>query len=188
MGETPVMMSASWLALTSGVQRSLSVSKRRGQPVICDSEPAKDVSDEEEDEGRAVETDAREGDAPEGHFCSLKVEEVHQLDRLALAESAVVDPLGLVVQLELDGEDLDVFCPRSEADEVGQLRLIAVDSQKKDKILTKVDLLGAGAWCWRRSDCPSVLEAKEPLEKVERVLVDVQPEGKDLGLSGEEEA
>lgn len=54
-------------------------------------------------------TYAREGDPSKRHLCSLKVEEVHQLDRLALAESAVVDPLGLVVQLELDREDLDVF-------------------------------------------------------------------------------
>lgn len=45
----------------------------------------------------------------EGHLRGVKVEKVHQLDRLAFSQSGKVDPLRLIVELELDREDLNVF-------------------------------------------------------------------------------
>lgn len=43
------------------------------------------------------------------HLGTLKVEKVHELDRSALAQRRVVDTLGLVVEFQLYGEDLDTF-------------------------------------------------------------------------------
>jgi len=46
---------------------------------------------------------------PKRHLGAIKVEKVHQLDRLALPQGGIVDALGLVVELELDWEDLHEF-------------------------------------------------------------------------------
>jgi hypothetical protein len=46
---------------------------------------------------------------PQGHLRGIKVEKVHQFDCLAFSQSGKVDPLRLVVELELDREDLNVF-------------------------------------------------------------------------------
>ena len=37
------------------------------------------------------------------------MEEIHQLDRPTLAQRSKVDPFRLVIELELDREDFDVF-------------------------------------------------------------------------------
>jgi len=49
---------------------------------------------------------------PERHLGPVEVKEVHELGGLAAAQRVVVDPLGLVVELELDGQDLDALCER----------------------------------------------------------------------------
>jgi len=108
------------------------------------------------------------------------VEEVHQLHRLAFSKSSVVDAFRLVVQLELDREDLDVFCKRNCSSQSD------LNSARKGvKIgLTKVDLLALGSRSWSRRDCSTILEAEESLEEIESVLVDVKTKGKDFGLTG----
>jgi hypothetical protein len=44
------------------------------------------------------------------HLCPVEVEKVHQLDRFAFAQRGEIHSFGLVIQLELDREDFDVFC------------------------------------------------------------------------------
>lgn len=44
------------------------------------------------------------------HFGAVEVEEVHELDRLAVAKSAVVHTARLVVKLEVDWEDFHMLC------------------------------------------------------------------------------
>lgn len=44
------------------------------------------------------------------HFRPVKVEEVHELGRLARSERVEVDALGLVIDLQLDRHDFDSFC------------------------------------------------------------------------------
>lgn len=46
---------------------------------------------------------------PQGHFGTVKVEKVHELHRLAFAQGGKIDAFRLVVELELDRVDLDVF-------------------------------------------------------------------------------
>lgn len=46
----------------------------------------------------------------ERHFGPVEVEEVHELDRLAVPKSAVVDAAWLVVELEVNWEDFHMFC------------------------------------------------------------------------------
>lgn len=48
------------------------------------------------------------------HFRTIKVEEVHELDGPTIAQSSKVHPLRLVVQLDFNRVDLDVFCGSSE--------------------------------------------------------------------------
>ena len=48
-------------------------------------------------------------DMSQGHFCSIEVEEVHQLYSLALPKSTVIDTPWLVVQFQVDGEYLGHF-------------------------------------------------------------------------------
>lgn len=78
MGDTPEMISAIWLALTSGVQVSCNVVDRRSHPAIYESA---EITPYIEPEG----TYPRQSDVPQGHLGTVKVEEVHELHRLALA-------------------------------------------------------------------------------------------------------
>jgi hypothetical protein len=46
---------------------------------------------------------------PQRHLGSIEMEEIHQLDRLAFSQRGKIDPLRLVIKLDLDRVDLDVF-------------------------------------------------------------------------------
>ena len=48
-------------------------------------------------------------DVPQCHFRSVEVEEIHELDDFAFFQGIEIHPFRLVIQLDLDREDLDVF-------------------------------------------------------------------------------
>jgi len=52
----------------------------------------------------------RQGDATQGHLRTVEVEEVHELDRLALSQCLEIHPFWLIIKLEVDREDLDMLC------------------------------------------------------------------------------
>jgi len=60
--------------------------------------------------GTSKGTYAVDDEVAERHFRAIEVEKVHEFGRLAAAQGVVVDPLGLVVELELDREHLDALC------------------------------------------------------------------------------
>lgn len=59
------------------------------------------------------ETYTSDDEVAKGHLGAVEVEEVHEFGRLALTKGVVVDPFRLVVELDLDGEDLDTLCERN---------------------------------------------------------------------------
>jgi hypothetical protein len=104
-----------------------------------------------------------------GHLGTVKVEEIHQLHCPSFPQGGKVDSLRLVIQLELDREDLDVFyasawvpaCRRRQLTQEGLSRRFVLHSRQCN---------------------PRNREAEEALQEIQRVLVDVQLERKDLGL------
>jgi hypothetical protein len=50
-----------------------------------------------------------DGDVSQGHLGCLEMEKVHKLDRPALPKATIVHSLRLVIQLDLDWQDFDVF-------------------------------------------------------------------------------
>lgn len=54
--------------------------------------------------------DAAHRDVAQRHLGAVEVEEVHELNGLALTQKLVVDAFGLVVEFELDWEDFSVLC------------------------------------------------------------------------------
>ena len=54
----------------------------------------------------------------ESHLCTIKVEEIHELYGLSLAQSAVVDAPWLVVQLETDREYLGALCVKMSGTDI----------------------------------------------------------------------
>lgn len=94
------------------------------------------------------------------HFCPVKVEEVHQFDRLSLSKSRKVDPFGFVVELDLHGKDLDVFWT---------LAYVLIQGQ----ILTEEELFSlcrgsgvSGRWLLWRCRAGRDFEAEEAFQKV----------------------
>lgn len=56
--------------------------------------------------GDVERTYAVESDVTECHLRAVEMEEVHELDGLALAQGAIIDATRLIVKLETDGEYL----------------------------------------------------------------------------------
>jgi hypothetical protein len=112
-----------------------------------------------------------------GHLGAVEVEEVHELGRLALAKSVVVDPFRLIVELDLDGEDLDALCERYGS----ALHATRHRNQRTEEGFYDGRVgLNSGS----SSSSGGKLEGAERFEEVEGVLVDVEAQRIDLDLWG----
>lgn len=109
------------------------------------------------------------------------MKKVHELDRPTVAQATVVDPLRLVVELQLDRKYLNVLCAWE-----GQGFSLdhGMAESRERRVRTKVDLSAVGARVsgLRYRCCSWVAEGEEALEEVERVLVDMQTQREDFGL------
>ena len=126
---------------------------------MVDSRVYPDIYSQEPLDGRCW-THPRKRDMSKRHLRPVKVEKVHQLDHFALAQRGKVDPFRLVVELELDREDLDMFCYQPPT-----LSPLFVLTQ---------EWFRGGLFHRRGRSRARRCEAKESLEKVQCVLIDVE--------------
>ena len=93
-----------------------------------------------------------ECDVSQSHFRAVKMEEVHQLNCSAFLQSPIINSTRLVVQLNINREDLDVFCI--------SVQLLVRDKRSRISSRKKISFSGGG-----EGSEPAALKAKNFFRK-----------------------